>query len=779
IFCNVVNHNLNWFQDTNQYPVIGQTAYRIMNGRIEMIGQSWLKHGFFALSQTLCGSCPNPTNGSQLGVDCSDPYSAGLNGQQSNLGPKFEVDAFTGNYAAQAFNLTNTGNSIYKRLQIEMADLDPALNPNAIYVVEGQYVTPDDATAGNGFNNASWREVTFQPNAGGYDMALIPSKATHQEQPAVLAWQFYDPTVQHEQINIPGEGRFNVLLKDTDNGNGTHTYEYAIHNLNSHRSACAFDVNLQPGSTVTNVGFHDVPYHSGELWSNLDWVSTVSPTSISWAGPTFAQDPNANALRWGTTYNFRFTSDLPPLNGFITLFRPGVPATVPVTIGAPQFTMNVPTPAAAEIASNTAVTVDLQLAPAAGAADPTTGLLHYSVDGGAYQTAALAAVSTNLMRGTLPAVAPYSHIDYYFSIQPMGGGTALKSPPQAPGVVYQTDAFADLAVIIADDFQTDMGWVVSNSSGVTAGSWARGIPNGAGTAGDPTGDADGSGNCYVTGLAAGVDVDGGATFLTSPPVDLGFSPDALIEFSFWYSNDQGANPNSDDFNFMGSNDNGATWTIIERVTVNSNQWRSRRYRLSDYMLASSAMLFRFQASDLFGDSNVEAGVDAFKVRMVAPLNETLAAGNIGVNGAGGPFDVLKVNNSSGGALRHVVAQVSTPLTFSMDNVPTTINPVFYMIFGQVFVPFPTDSQNLGPIGQTAVLPCFLLPTNPTYFLLTNNFPINLNCQQIMGSTVTPWSATFAPGLSFPFVFTLQGIIIDPSASSQLSLTNAVVYETRL
>ncbi|MCA9323189.1 MAG: hypothetical protein KDB53_20785, partial [Planctomycetes bacterium] len=45
--CNVGNQNLNWFQGTNQKPVIGQTAYRIMNGRIEMIGQSWLKHGFF------------------------------------------------------------------------------------------------------------------------------------------------------------------------------------------------------------------------------------------------------------------------------------------------------------------------------------------------------------------------------------------------------------------------------------------------------------------------------------------------------------------------------------------------------------------------------------------------------------------------------------------------------------------------------------------------------------------------------------------------------------
>ena len=41
--------------------------------------------------------------------------------------------------------LFETGNSIFKRLQVLNTDLDPALNPGAQYFVEGQYVTKDDA----------------------------------------------------------------------------------------------------------------------------------------------------------------------------------------------------------------------------------------------------------------------------------------------------------------------------------------------------------------------------------------------------------------------------------------------------------------------------------------------------------------------------------------------------------------------------------------------------------------------------------------------------------
>ncbi len=776
--CNVGNVNLNWFSQTNQHPVIGQTAYRISGNRCEMIGQSWLKHGFFALSQTLCGTCPNPTSGTQLGVGCSDPYSAGLNGNQSNLGPKFEVDAYTGSYPFPAFMLTATGNSIFKRLQIHTTDLDPANFPNATYVVEGQYVTPDDASAGNGFNNASWREVVFTPAGGGYDIALAPGSTTHQQQPAIFAWQFYDPSVQIETVDLPGEGRFHVALKVIDNGDGTKTYEYAVHNLNSHVSAQSFNINLQPNSTITGLYFHDVDYHSGEPYNLLDWQVTQGATTLSWATTPFVNDQNANALRWGTTYNFAFTTDKEPLGGTLGLFRPFTQPTVPFTVGAAPITATLAAQPPTEINAGVAYDVDLQVTPNAGVPDPSGMLLHYAVDGGAFQSQVMADQGGGLFRGTLPAVAPYSRIDWYVSAVALGGGGSLTIPSGAPGNIFTSLAYADLVTVFADDFETDKGWTVLNGATLTSGAWQRGLPNGLGQFGEPATDFDGSGKAYLTGLAVGADVDGGFTTLTSPAFDLGFSADALIEFAFWLDTTSGPNPGQDPFVIELSNDDGATWVVVETTTQSASNWQTRTIRLSDFLFASNAVRIRFTASDFFSDAIVEAGVDAVRVRALPVLVEPHASGNVGAS-AGGPFDVLKINNSAGGPLRFVGASVGSPFTLQMDPVPTTANPVFFAVFGTLFFPMPTDLYTLPGIGTMNVSPCFAAPNNPNLFLLTNNFPISLGCQQLMGSTVTPWAATIpASFIPFPIAFTLQGIIIDPSSPTQLSVTNAITLDIR-
>ena len=44
-----------------------------------------------------------------------------------------------------------------------------------------------------------------------------------------------------------------------------------------------------------------------------------------WSSETFAENPNANALRWGTLYNFRVDMDVAPVSGVIRLvaFKPG------------------------------------------------------------------------------------------------------------------------------------------------------------------------------------------------------------------------------------------------------------------------------------------------------------------------------------------------------------------------------------------------------------------------------------------------------------------------
>ena len=153
VACNIGDQVLPWFGSTNEHPVIAQNLYRLQNGEIEQIGMSWLKHGFGALTNSACCPCQDPQNFSLLGVGCSDPYNSGLNGNQAGfdgqagLGPRSEVNAFTGFFPFPYGSQGLSGNAIYKRLQVQNDDVDPSLNPGALYFAEGHYVTPDDAAA--------------------------------------------------------------------------------------------------------------------------------------------------------------------------------------------------------------------------------------------------------------------------------------------------------------------------------------------------------------------------------------------------------------------------------------------------------------------------------------------------------------------------------------------------------------------------------------------------------------------------------------------------------
>ena len=348
--CNIGDDTLQWVSSTNRHPVIAQNLFRIKDGRMTQIGQSWLKHGFLALAQNACGlGCQDPGSGSLLGIGCSDPYSSGLNGSQGGLGPRYEVNAATGNFAYPFAFDNQTGNTIYKRLQVHVDDVTPALNSGAKYFVEGHYVTPDDAESGNQNNNASYREVTVQP-----DLDLTFAASTVRELPAIHAWQAADGSVAIENVDVPSDGRFVVATKVSDNGDGTWRYEYAIHNLNSHRSAASFSVPITPGTAITNIGFHDVPYHSGEPYDGADWKNEVANDSVTWSlGGVFTDDfesgttaawgvdaieETANAIRWGTMYNFWFDADQSPgaVNGSIGLLRAGSPDSVSFPTQAPQ-----------------------------------------------------------------------------------------------------------------------------------------------------------------------------------------------------------------------------------------------------------------------------------------------------------------------------------------------------------------------------------------------------------------------------------------------------------
>jgi hypothetical protein len=337
--CNIGTARANWIQHSNQHPVIVQNLYRLMDDKFEQIGLSWVKHGFYAVSQSLCTPCNDPTNGTQLGVGCSDPYSATLNGVQGNMSPRFGINPHTG-YFQHPWDGPAAETTIERRLQVNNIDLDPVFNFGARYFMQGHYIHPDDCTAGTQNNNASYREVTVERNiiSGLWDLIINQSWATQRGQSAIRAWQDVDPSVVETDIQIPGEGLFTLSCKVIETGTGAWRYYYALMNLNSDRSGRLFSVPLPEGALISNVGFHDVNYHSGDPVDATDWDVEIGPDSITWSTDTYAENENANALRYGTIYNFYFDSNIQPSSSAATLglFKAGLPSDVHASTLGPK-----------------------------------------------------------------------------------------------------------------------------------------------------------------------------------------------------------------------------------------------------------------------------------------------------------------------------------------------------------------------------------------------------------------------------------------------------------
>ena len=307
--CNIGDVEAIWIAGNNQHPVIGQSVYRLKDNRFEQIGQGWLKHSFCAIDLNLCDPCVDLFGCDYLSVGCSDPYSAGLNGSQSGLGPRYQVNASTGFFPYPPANPAY-GGGLARRTILQHADIAPASNPGAVYFVEGHYITPDDAAAGNGNNNASWRKIQFNSS---FNCSFAPGSTTVREEAAIFAWQDEDPSVLIRTINL-GDGIVHVAWKVVDNGNGTWDYIYAIENQNSHTSVSGLEIPVPPGVNVTNVYFNSPDYHSGELVDNGDWDFSRLADKVVWEGESFADNPNAHALRWSTTFTFAFTADTAPTN---------------------------------------------------------------------------------------------------------------------------------------------------------------------------------------------------------------------------------------------------------------------------------------------------------------------------------------------------------------------------------------------------------------------------------------------------------------------------------
>ncbi len=329
--CNVGSATAQWISghsggSAGKHPVIAQNIYRLLNGRFEQIGQSWLKHSFCAVSEFTCGAC-QPTSCPTLGIGCADTYWATLNGNQNGLGPRSQINPWpaVGVPTHTSYSTPTGNNTIRGRLQIHSDDIK-AGGQNFAEIL---YITHDEPFAQR-YNNASWREVNLNLNPISMSGVGAGQASVQFQKSAIMAWRANDPQVNIVNVDVPGDGRFHLGYRVTDNGNGTWHYEYALHNMNSDRSGQSFSVPIPGGVTVTNEGFHDVFYHSGEPYDGTDWPVTVGGGPVSWSTQDFSTNVNANALRWGTMYNYRFDADSPPTSVAVEvgLFKPGTPVSV-------------------------------------------------------------------------------------------------------------------------------------------------------------------------------------------------------------------------------------------------------------------------------------------------------------------------------------------------------------------------------------------------------------------------------------------------------------------
>jgi hypothetical protein len=332
--CNIGDLPLDWIASpaSNLHPVITQNLYRIQDGAIQQLGTvSWLKHGFSVVPGTVCGSCMDGSH-NRLGIHCSDPYGAGLNGLQEGLGPRREINAATGAFGNAFARLPQPRTILDGRMRVANADLDPSVNPTARYFVESQYIHPQDAVAGNGLNNASHREAFIETRAGGeLHLALRPSSPIVRQQPAILAWKTIHSDVTLHNFDIPGDGRIMLGIRSIPLIAGGFKNLIALQNLNSDASVRSLSIDFGDGN-VANAGFHDIDYQH-EPYSATDWPATIASSKIEWSTDTLAMNRDANALRWGTMYSFSCDSGARPKRIQIGLFKQGAADPQPFEFG--------------------------------------------------------------------------------------------------------------------------------------------------------------------------------------------------------------------------------------------------------------------------------------------------------------------------------------------------------------------------------------------------------------------------------------------------------------
>jgi Secretion system C-terminal sorting domain len=268
-------------------------------------------------------------------------------------------------------------------------------------------------------------------------------------------------------------------------------------------------------------------------------------------------------------------------------------------------------------------------------------VLNYKINNGSWQQVAMIDQGSEVFLATIDAQPLATVVSYFITTHDINGNTGTVQPNGAHLALYPNLPHITLIGVTQQaiqDCDNNENW----------GAWTMGVPGDNATTGIWTLDTPiasynvdvapdvavqtgtqttpGGEYCFFTGNALptdgiGVnDVDGGATTLQSPTIDMSTFSHPVVSYNRWYTNSppSGANPGADWFQVKASNDNGQTWIYIENTSTTDMSWRRNAFRVEDYLTPTSQMKFRFIASDslhpelnLSGGSLVEAAMDDF------------------------------------------------------------------------------------------------------------------------------------------------------------------------
>ncbi len=234
--------------------------------------------------------------------------------------------------------------------------------------------------------------------------------------------------------------------------------------------------------------------------------------------------------------------------------------------------------------------------------------LHWSVDSGSTGTVYMDDLGGGAWVGKLPPIECGEVIRYWVTAE--ADGASVRWPRDEQSQLWAVAGWR-VFEFASFDFEQDPAWTVTAPSSAK-GEWGIGVPSNEPQWLTPPADADGSGNCWLTGVGTGNnDVDGGPVRLITRWFAPAEGEAIVLSYARYFANDD-----RDDVLEIEVQESLSPWQMIESVSTDP-LWRTVRAPVRSSRGKQHPFRVRFSVADDPNNSITEAAIDAFVIQSVS------------------------------------------------------------------------------------------------------------------------------------------------------------------